>query len=79
MILGPNGKEVKKINKRPDCMTNEAIRAIYNSLEVKDLPYEEFARQLTEVLDPDRGVDTLEDIQEFKAAEKRKSKIILGN
>lgn len=51
-------------------LTNEAIRAIYDGFTEKDMPYEEFARELTALTDPRLMMSDLQDIELQKARQR---------
>ncbi len=51
-------------------MTLEAIRAIYDGFENKDMPFEQFACEMAGLLDPKKAMDDLADIELMKARER---------
>jgi len=57
---------------RPKQLTDEAIRAIWNSFgpEGQDMPFAEFRKQLIDLCNPKKMMDDLSDMQLRKARER---------
>lgn len=47
---------------RPKHLTEQAIKTIYDSFEVKDMPYAQFRKELLDLHDPRKAMDDLDDM-----------------
>lgn len=55
---------------RPSYLTNEAIRAIYAGFQNKDMTYENFAKELIDLFDPEKAMLDLGNMEMQKARQR---------
>lgn len=64
--------------KQKGLMAPGALKALYDSFEVKDMSWPDFRRAMNDLIDPSKAMSTLGDVQ-LQRARQRSNKIRIDN